>query len=290
VNLGHALKHITGIFKKNNIQDPANEAGVLLCHMLQIDKSRLFAQPETELTVIQIEDMEKIVQRRLSGEPAAYIIRNKEFYGIDLYVDSRVLIPRPETEILIEEAVKFAREYVAGRQNSRHPLLIADVGTGSGAIAIALAVNLPRSIIYATDISAKALEVAAINVERLGLQDRITLLRGNLLEPLNQKMDMIVANLPYIAETEIGFLQAEVAGHEPCIALKGGISGAEVIHSLISQTGDKIAAGGTVLIEIGAGQEQEITKIVHDCMPGSEIQIIKDLSGISRVVKIRGFR
>ncbi|MDD5312324.1 MAG: peptide chain release factor N(5)-glutamine methyltransferase [Dehalococcoidia bacterium] len=286
MNLAHALKYVIDIFKQNDIPEPEAEASVLLCHLLKMDKSRLHAQQEMELEAGQFAELEKLVGRRLNREPAAYIIRNKEFYGIELYVDSRVLIPRPETEILVEEAIKFAQKYKAKESNSQRKLIIADVGTGSGAIAIALAVNLPQSIIYATDISEKALEVAAINVKRLGLEARIILIRGDLLDPIDRKLDMIVANLPYIAEAELGCLQAEVACHEPGIALQGGADGLQVMRRLIGQASGKIAAGGAVLLEIGAGQERGVTGIVHDLMPGSTIELIKDFGGINRVVRI----
>jgi len=289
VNLGQALKYLTDTFKQNDIPEPDAEASVILCHLLKMDKSCLYAQPGLEFNADQFDELEKLVARRLNREPAAYIIKNKQFYGIDLYVDSRALIPRPETETLVEEAIKFAQKYLEKESNSQRKLLIADVGTGSGAIAVALALNLPQSIIYAVDISAKALEVAAVNVKRLGLESRITLIQGDVLDPIEGKLDMIVANLPYIEEAELGCLQAEVSHHEPGIALQGGADGTSVIRRMLQQAAGKIKAGGAVLLEIGAGQEQCVTAIVHDLMPGNLVELIEDLSGIDRVVKI-GYR
>lgn len=286
MNLAQALKHVTGIFKQNNIEEPANEAGVLLCQLLQIDKSRLFAQPETELTAIQLAHLDKLVQRRLSGEPAAYIIRKKEFYGIDLYVDSRVLIPRPETEMLVEEAIKFAQKCFEKKRNSQSKLLIADIGTGSGAIAIALASHISKSIIYGIDVSRRALEVAAINVKRFELENRITMIEGNLLEPINQKMDIIVANLPYIAEAELGYLQVEITKHEPRIALDGGLQGTDLFEVLMKQAKQKLVPGGSLLMEIGKGQEDEVTRLAKQAFPAAEISLTRDLQGINRVISI----
>jgi release factor glutamine methyltransferase len=283
VTIADALHKYTSKLKQDGIDEAAGEAKVLLCYALNLNSAQLFSQVDRILTPSEITSFEILVDRRLKREPTAYITGHKEFFGLDIYVDDRVLIPRPETEVLIEEALKFGLAW--SERNEKAPL-IADIGTGSGAIAISLALNLPASHIYAVDISEKAMEVAAINVERYRLKDNITLIHGNLLEQISGKMALIVANLPYIAEPEASYLQAEIAKHEPGIALKGGVNGTEVIQSLVSQANDKVAAGGAILLEIGAGQEQEITRLIRDCMPGSEIELVKDLSGIARVIKI----
>jgi release factor glutamine methyltransferase len=283
VTIAETLRKYTSTLKQHGIDEASSEAKVLLCHALNLNSAQLFSQVDRVLTASEIASFESLVDRRLKREPTAYITGHKEFYGLDLYVDGRVLIPRPETEILVEEALNFGRAWI--ERNGKAPL-IADIGTGSGAIAIGLALNLPGSHVYAVDISEKALEAAAINVDRYRLKDRITLIHGNLLEQISGEMALVVANLPYIGEPEVGYLQAEIAKYEPGIALRGGSGGTEVIQSLITQANDKIATGGAILLEIGAGQEQEITRVIRDCMPGSEIALIKDLSGINRVITI----
>ena len=280
---GEALRKYTSILKQAGIDEASDEAGLLLCHVLKLSKAEIFAQPERILTGSELTLVEGLTARRLRHEPSAYITGHREFYGLDLSVDSRALIPRPETEILVEAAIQFWRYWVA--RNYRR-MLAADIGTGSGAIAIALAAHVPDLLVYAVDISPGALEVAASNVRRHGLEDRITLVEGNLLEQINQKMDLIVANLPYISAEGMLRLQPEIAGYEPDVALQGGVDGTEVIKRLLEQVPAKINRNGAVFIEIGEGQEDDITPIIGRCLPGCVITLIKDLAGINRVIKI----
>ena len=270
----------TSILLEHGIADAADEARVLICNIIRIKSADFFAQPGRTLNNEEQSALAGLIDRRIKGEPAAYILNSREFFGIDFYVDSRVLVPRPETEILVEEAVKYCKSR-GGRR-----LLIADVGTGSGAIAVALALNVPEAFIYAIDISPGALEVAGQNVRRYGLQERVELLQGDLLAPLPQRVDVIAANLPYIAGHEMKGLPVEVAGFEPEIALQGGINGTEVIGRLLSQVKGLINKEGMVLLEIGMGQEDEIFKIVKSCLPAAHISLQNDLAGIERVVKI----
>ena len=277
------LRKYTSIFQQAGIDQADDEAVVLLCHVLKLGKVQIFAQPERTLTGDELTLLDGLVARRLRHEPSAYITGNREFYGLDLFVDSRVLIPRPETEVLVEAAIEFGRSWIACNQRR---MLVADIGTGCGAIAIALAVRIPEAQVYAVDISPGAVEVAAINMHRHGLDDRIKLIPGNLLEQINRNMDLIVANLPYIPNEELAGLQPEVRLYEPVQALDGGDSGAAVIEAMLRQVPGKIAPGGALFLEIGEGQGELLIPIVRDALPGSDIELVKDLAGIDRCLKL----
>jgi len=277
------LRKYTSIFQQAGIDEAEDGAVVLLCHALKLGKAQIFAQPERTLTGGELTLLEELTARRLHREPSSYITGRKEFYGIDLFVDPRVLIPRPETEVLVEAAIEFGRSWVALNQRR---MLAADIGTGSGAIAIALAAHITEALIYAVDISIAALDVATMNVNRHSLAGRIIVEQGDLLEKINQKMDLIVANLPYIKHRELAGLQPEVYLHEPLTALDGGDGGTTVIEALLAQAAGKMAAGGALFLEIGAGQDERLITIVRDVLPGSNITLIKDLAGIDRCMSI----
>ena len=277
------LRKYTSIFQQAGIDEAADEAMVLLCHALKLGKAEIFTQPERSLTGEQLTLLESLTARRLRREPSAYITGQKEFYGLSLFVDTRVLIPRPETEVLVEAAIEFARSWATRNQRR---MLVADIGTGSGAIAIALATHIPDSFVYAVDISAGALDVAALNIRRYGLDKKITLKQSNLLEQINQKLDLVVANLPYIPGGELAGLQPEVRLYEPMSALNGGDNGTDFIEAILAQTADKVAPGGALLLEIGAGQVELLIPIVQDVLPGTGIDLIKDLAGIDRCMSI----
>jgi len=283
VTAGEALRKYTSILQQAGIEEAADEATVLLCHVLRLGKAEIFVQPERALSGGELTLLDGLTARRLRHEPSAYITGHREFFGIDLFVDPRVLIPRPETETLVEAAIEFGRSWVA--RNHRR-MLAADIGTGSGAIAIALAVHIPEALVYAVDISPGALDVAIFNVHRHGLDDQIILVQGNLLEPIDQKMDLIVANLPYIRGGELAGLQPEVYLHEPMVALDGGDRGTDVIEAMLSRVPGKMAPGGALYLEIGAGQDERLTPIVRDILPGSDVTLVKDLAGIDRCMRI----
>jgi release factor glutamine methyltransferase len=284
LNLAQAVKRTAGTFRQNKLDEAEDEAVVLLCYLLKVSKASLYAGPEIELTEAQSADLAALVQRRLGGEPFAYIVKQKEFYGIDIYVDHRVLIPRPETEVLVEETIRYALLNYGGKEESQKRIAIADAGTGSGAIAIALARHLPYSTIYAVDISRQALEVAALNIKRQSLEGRIVLLQGDLLKPVNAQLDIVVANLPYIASAAVPGLAREIAIHEPRVALDGGISGTGLFRDLIEQAKQKIRPGGVLIMEIGQGQDEEAALIVRSVSPGTKYSFITDLQGIKRVI------
>ncbi len=280
---GEWLRKYTLVFQQAGIDEAVDEASALLCHALELGKAEIFAQPERTLNVKELALLDGLTMRRLRREPSAYITGRKEFYGLSLFVDSRVLIPRPETEVVVEAAVAFGRPWVT---RNRRQMLAVDVGTGCGAIAIALAVHMKEAQIFAVDISPAALEVAVINVRRRGLDDRIIPVQGNLLEKINQKMDLIVANLPYIRSGELSGLQPEISMYEPASALDGGDSGTDVIEAMLAQAVEKTAPGGAILLEIGMGQDERLIPVVHDVLPGWEVALIKDFSNVNRCMKI----
>ncbi len=272
MKLAEALSRSRDTLAQNAVEDASLEAELLLRHILNIDRTQLYLDLEEELSPEDERAFQALVERRLNGEPAAYIIGHREFYGLDFYVNPHTLIPRPESELLVETALKLAQE--------RQPHTIADIGTGCGAIAITLALEIPNARIYATDLSAKALEVARINCQQHGVDDRVSLLPGDMLEPLPEPVDLIVANLPYVRQSELN------PGFEPLLALDGGAGGTEMIAKLCRQAKDKLADGGSMLLEIGYGQYETISTLLASLFPGGAIEVLADLSGIERVVSL----
>jgi release factor glutamine methyltransferase len=272
LNLKQALHKARDILTENGVEDAPMESELLLRHTLNIDRVQLYIDLEKELTPRQEQAFRRLLERRLRGEPAAYITGRREFYGLDFEVNPAVLIPRPESELLVETALSVAK--------NNHLSIIADIGTGSGAIAVSLALNLPEAKIYAIDISTAALEVAYVNCRRHGVSDRVCLLEGDLLEPLREPVDLIVANLPYVRGSEL------TPEFEPPLALDGGADGTEVIARLCRQADGRLNPGGWLLLEIGQGQVEAVTDILHNIFTGGEIGVIPDLGGIERVVAL----
>ena len=280
--LREALQSVTQTLRRAGIADASVEAELLLGHILGMSKTQLYIEPERSLTSVETEHLCHLVRRRLDHEPAAYILGHCEFYGIDFCIDCHTFIPRPETELLVEKAVELASRI--SHQGKR--ITIADVGTGCGAIAISLALALPQAKIYATDISASALQVAEMNCRRHAVSSQVELLQGNLLEPLSQPVDMIVANLPYIKSCEFKDLSPEVRNFEPTTALAGGEDGLGKIQQILEQMPGKLNYGGCFLLEIGQGQGRMVTSLIKSYFPQASVELISDLSGIERVVKV----
>jgi len=274
VTLKQAMAEARAILAANDIEDAALESELLLRHALKISRVQLYLDLNLELSPEQETTFWQLVNRRRDGEPAAYITGHREFYGLDFYVDPSVLIPRPESELLVEKTLELSRQ--------RPITKIADIGTGCGAIAISLALNLPAVKIYATDISASALKVALFNCQQHGVADKISLLRGDMLEPLPEPVDLIVANLPYVKDSELP--RATPSGSEPVLALNGGREGLEKISRLCRQLSGKLRSQGCLLLEIGQGQVKPITALLHSLFPSARIEVSRDLGGVERVV------
>jgi release factor glutamine methyltransferase len=282
VILRQALHSIAQTLGRVGIADTSVEAELLLGYVLGMSKAQLYTEPERNLTRTETKHLWRLVRRRLNREPTAYILQRCEFFGIDFYVDYDAFIPRPETEVLVEEAIKIAH-HLAQRKEQME---LADIGTGCGAIAISLALALPQAKIYATDISASALRVAEINCCRHGVNGQVELLQGNLLEPLPQPVDMMVANLPYVKDCAFKDLNPEIINFEPMIALTGGKDGLDKIHQMLEQMPGKLDSGGSFLLEIGQGQGEAVASLVSSYFPRASINLIPDLGGIDRVVKV----
>jgi release factor glutamine methyltransferase len=282
MTLTQALQQSAHILSVNGIEDSYIEARMLLGHITKLSPVQIYTQTEQTLSQEQEGSLHELIERRLRREPTAYIVNHREFYGIDFYVDSRVLIPRPETELLVDTAVEFSKTST----HLPNPLLIADIGTGCGAIAISLALNLPQSKIYATDVSYSALEVARLNCEHHKVTRQVTLLQGNLLEPVPEPVDLIVANLPYVRNSELENLSPEITRFEPRTAIDGGKNGLKCIRQLLEQAEEKTSPRGCLLLEIGQNQEKEVIHLIHSRLNKVSFGFISDLNGINRVIKI----
>lgn len=259
------------------------DAEVLLAHVLGWPRARLYAHPQRCLMARQQTLYQRLIERRMTYEPVAYLTGHKEFYGLDFFVDRRVLVPRPETELLVEQAIAVVEEcaWRAGQA------ILADVGTGSGAIAVSLAVHLPGVAIYAIDVSPEALAVAAENCRRYGVEGRVRLLAGDLLEPLPEPVDVIVANLPYVSHAEYERLPPEVADYEPRPALDGGSQGLDTIERLLTSAVWHLNPGGVILLEIGATQGQAVTALAQRHWPHAAVELRQDYAGLDRMVTVR---
>lgn len=261
---------------------PGLDAEVLLAFLIKQPKEFLYTYPEKTLTKNQVDKFKKLIRQRASHRPVAYLVGHKEFYGLDFYVDKRVLVPRPETEMIIDEVLKLAR----GKK-----LTIADIGTGSGCVAVTLAKKLPQATIYATDISLPALTMAKKNASRHKV--KIKFLKGNLLEPLkNKKIDIVTANLPYGAlkgkEKFVWNKSVHHAiRHEPNLAINGGEKGLTVIEKLLGQITDSKTKPKHILLEFDPYQKTEIKKLLKKYLPTADYLIKKDLSGFNRLLLIK---
>jgi len=277
VNRRQALAYARGTLADNNIDEASLEGEVLLRHALGISRVQLYTDFDVDLSQAHEESLRELLERRIQGEPSAYITGHREFYGIDFNINPNVLIPRPETELLVEKAISLAQSHAISS--------IADIGTGCGAVAISLAVNLPGVTIYATDISAPALEVARCNCRKHGVADRIVFLEGDTLKPLPGPVDLIIANLPYVGEPDLR--RGGPLSYEPALALNGGKDGLDMIRTLCRQAGRKISNRGLILLEIGQGQAETVTALFQETFPSARIEVASDLAGIERIVCLR---
>jgi release factor glutamine methyltransferase len=263
----------------SGVADSSLEAEVLLRHLLGIDRAGFFASLDESLLPHQQVQVDELVSLRLTGEPLAYILGHREFYGLDLTVNSHVLIPRQETELLVDKALELC-----AKKGWEQPL-IADVGTGSGAIAIAIARNLPDANIYATDLHPEVLAVAEANCRSHGVSERVHILQGDLLEALDTPVNLVVSNPPYIRTDDIARLAPEVR-REPRWALDGGADGLEVIARLLEQAPSHLLPGGCVLLEMSPEQREAVARLARRFFPDAHLSFACDMIGLTRAAII----
>jgi release factor glutamine methyltransferase len=270
------IKWTTARFTERRLDTPRLDAEILVAHALGLSRVQLYVQHDRPLTAAELANIRELIKRRQAGESVAYVVGKKEFWGLELAVDGRVLVPRPDTETLVEEGRARLDEQQAGEER------IADVGTGSGAVAVALAKLRPAAALYAVDISPDALAVARANAERLGLP--VTFLEGDLDAPLaaHAPFALIVANLPYVPTGELAGLAPEVRA-EPRLALDGGADGLDLVRRLVAAAPTLLRAGGALALEIGAGQA-EATAALLEGAGFQDIRRRRDLAGVERVV------
>ena len=255
-------------------ETPRLDAEVLLAHTLGWSRARVLSRLEEPFTDESLHQFRTLILRRAAREPVAYLVGRKEFYGLEFVVDRRVLVPRPETETLVDAALEWAKHRPA-------PLVIADIGTGSGCIAVALAVHLPQAHIYAIDLSRDALAVARQNVIRHHVDASVTLLNGDLLAPLPQPVDLLVSNPPYTVLDEV---DPGVRTHEPRLALDGGSDGLAVYRRLFAAAPSALRPGGALMLEIGATQARAVVDLARRAFPSAAVYVQRDLAGRDRVV------
>ena len=275
------LNESTKFLETADIPSARLDAEVLLAFYLECDRLDFFKNPEMVLSAKQLAGYRDLIARRLRWEPVAYITGRKNFWTFSLEVSKDVLIPRPDTEIIVEEALDIIRKKDSER------ISILDIGTGSGAIALALAGEIPSAKVTATDISSAALALARKNARSLNLEDKIKFLQGDLFEPVDGIFDMIVCNPPYISEAEYRELPAGVKDYEPPMALLAGQDGMEFYEKLIHQAPGHLQKNGWLLLEIGAKQENQVRGLMEESGSFSSINMRRDYAGLPRVMKAR---
>ena len=272
-------------FKKEGLPTPRLDAEVLLAETLGVDRVDLYVRFDQPLHPEELARFKKRIQRRLKREPVAYIIGKREFWSLSFKVTPDVLIPRPETEVLVAEALKVLSQ----QEKTRGQVLILEIGTGSGAVSVALAKELPMASLIATDLSRKALVIAGENAHQHGVERQIQFLYGDLFDVLEKeaKFDLILTNPPYIPRDQLPSLIPEVRDFEPRIALEGGIDGLGFFRRALPKVAGFLNPGGWFLSEIGTGQDQEVRRIAEENPDLDSLDFVNDLAGLKRVFKAR---
>ncbi|MGB5159362.1 peptide chain release factor N(5)-glutamine methyltransferase [Desulfobacterium sp. N47] len=276
------LQWTTSYFKTNGIDSPRSTAEILLAHTLGFKRIDLYLRHDQPLNVGERNLFKSLIRRRISKEPVAYIVGSKEFWSLELVVSKDVLIPRPETECLVEEAL-----LVLDKDKVSAPKRILELGTGSGAIILAMATQNPDQQYFASDISINALAVALNNARHLGLDEKIDLFCGSWVSPLkenNNLFDIIISNPPYIRRGDIKTLQPEINRFEPINALDGGEDGLACIKHIIKNAHKFLNKSGTLLLEIGYDQKKAVDEIIKETGRYAQASFRKDYSGFDRVV------
>lgn len=272
-----ARQALTDIFRKAGIDSPEADARLLIAEALDIGRTELMVNGDRPITPEQVKAIEALAERRLAHEPVARILGRKEFWSLSLEVSSAVLVPRPETETVVEAALDFV---VRGGLREEK-LRILDIGTGSGALLLALLHELPKAVGTGTDISPAALAVARANAERNGLADRCTFIECNIVDGVAGPFDLIVSNPPYIPHDDIAALEPEVRDYDPRLALDGGRDGLDAYRAIARDARRLLADGGRLIVEIGQGQEPAVRALLTEA--GLTVSPARnDLAGLAR--------
>jgi len=283
--VGQALKNISKLFKNKGIINSERETEILLSYFLGMSRSEIYLNSDRMLKDLEKKELEKKIQKRIDKIPLQYITKHQEFMGMDFLVESGVLIPRPETEILVEEVIKRLKNYKCS-----NILEVADLGTGAGVIAISIANFINNITVYATDISKKSLQIALKNAQKHRCENKIIFLQGDLFEPFKNKieklsLEAIISNPPYIDSYDFKSLPPEVRDNEPRIALFGGIDGLDYYREIIKKSPQYLKKKGFLALEVGAGQARKVKELIlKENNFTQDIEIIKDYLGIERVV------
>ena len=283
--VGQALKNIRKIFRDKGIMNPEREAEILLSYFLEMSRSEIYLNSDRVLKDIEKAQLEKKIQKRIEKIPLQYITKHQEFMGMDFLVEKGVLIPRPETEILVEEVIRKLKNYKCSNS-----LRVADLGTGSGIIAVSIAKFIEDVIIYATDISKKSLQIALKNAQKHGCKNKIIFLQGDLFEPFigiikKNSLDGIISNPPYIDSHDFESLPPEIKDNEPKVALAGGIDGLDYYRKIIKKSPQYLKKNGFMALEVGFDQSKIVKDlIIKENNFNQNIEITKDYLGIERVV------
>ncbi|MDD3481126.1 MAG: peptide chain release factor N(5)-glutamine methyltransferase [Patescibacteria group bacterium] len=262
--------------RDNNVREPDSSAMVLLCDALGVSRTKLLSDLTKKLSKLQEKKYQKYIERRKKHESVWHILGYVYFWGLEYEVNHDVMVPRPETEMLIENVVN----YLLGRGKEQEKVRILDVGTGSGTIAIALAAEFPGAEVTGTDVSVKALKVAKKNAKRNGIRN-VKFVESNLFSNIKDKFDIITANLPYIPDEQS--VAMEVHHYEPALALYGGRDGLDIYRDFFAQVLGHITPNGAIFCEIGISQGEEFKKIVGKRLPGASVTVLSDLAGIDRI-------
>jgi len=278
------LKLVISELLNVGIPTPQADGEWLLAHLLGCSRAEVYLHRDRLLNESEVQRLKELLSQRLRRRPLAYIIGCWDFFGLRIKLDERAMIPRPETEQLVEMVIDELRPI----HSHERSLLLADVGTGSGAIAIALAVHLPKAHIIATDISERALELAMENAMLHGVKGRITFLHGSLLEPLETmphvRLNAIVANLPYVSDDEVESLPPEVVNYEPRESWYGGADGLLYIGELIEESPKRLCGGGLIALEVGTSQAEKVAGMLAATREYNRIEVRCDYAGFQRFV------
>lgn len=277
------LSWTAAYFRDRGIDSPRLTAEILLAHALGVGRIDLYLRYDQPLSYDELAEFKKMIKRRAAREPVDYIVGEKEFFGRRFFVSPQVLIPRPETEILVETAIGILSE------SPVRPMRVLDAGTGSGAIVISLAIDRSGYQYLASDISMAAIAVAVTNARMHGVAGKISFFAGDWLAPLSPdfRASLIVSNPPYIPSEQIPLLEPEVRGHEPIAALDGASDGLSAIRRIIDRAPDCLVDGGYLLLEIGYGQKVAVDCLARENGQFADIAFIRDLAGIDRVAVLR---